>query len=478
MIVDPEGEFGNLAEHIGAATIRASEIATDGLTAAALRARHHRLPLHLDLHRSRTGHPHPKGRCVLRRTARLAARGLGAHGPGGDRWLSGEADQHLLAPHVAASARDAETRRLGVATLTDLCARGRKRGISPVIATQRLAKLAASVVSELHNVLLGLNIFDRDVARAGDLLGFGSETGGGIARAAPRRVLRPRPGAVPAADAGADRADGDAARRRHARAGGLGRRDAGRSTQPARPGRAARGAPGPTPRSPAAPACARWTASCWTSTRASAARVIAALRAITPNATTAADLARHLGARDGGDPWRARPARLRRRGRHHATRRSPHRPPVGAAAPAGLGDECGGAGMMHILPFDVVELVPCPVSPDPIPAVPRVALAESAAPRDHVPRGRLAARGHRRAPGGVPGGRGFRGDRDRLGRPCRAVRSKDRRPRAAPQQQPALDRDGRSPISPSTTARKRRARSPPASAALPPRSMPGPDCSA
>jgi len=49
MIVDPEGEFGNLAEHIGAASIRASEIATDGLTAAALRARHHRLALHLDL---------------------------------------------------------------------------------------------------------------------------------------------------------------------------------------------------------------------------------------------------------------------------------------------------------------------------------------------------------------------------------------------------------------------------------------------
>ncbi len=84
-------------------------------------------------------------------------------------------EAHLLAPHVAASARDAEMRRLGVATLTDLCARGRKRGISPVIATQRLAKLAASVVSELHNVLLGLNIFDRDVARAGDLLGFGSD---------------------------------------------------------------------------------------------------------------------------------------------------------------------------------------------------------------------------------------------------------------------------------------------------------------
>ena len=38
------------------------------------------------------------------------------------------------------------------------------------LSLQRLAKLATSVVSELHNVLLGLNIFDRDVTRAGDLL--------------------------------------------------------------------------------------------------------------------------------------------------------------------------------------------------------------------------------------------------------------------------------------------------------------------
>ena len=81
---------------------------------------------------------------------------------------------HLLAPHIAGSARDAETRRLGVATLTDLCARGRKRGIAPVIATQRLAKLSASVISELQNFLIGINVFDRDIARAADILGFGA----------------------------------------------------------------------------------------------------------------------------------------------------------------------------------------------------------------------------------------------------------------------------------------------------------------
>src|SRR5204863_3068967 len=42
IIVDPEGEFGNLAAHIGATTLKAGQIAADGLTAAALRARRHR----------------------------------------------------------------------------------------------------------------------------------------------------------------------------------------------------------------------------------------------------------------------------------------------------------------------------------------------------------------------------------------------------------------------------------------------------
>ena len=38
-IVDPEGEFENLARHIGATTIRAVELTADGLTAAATRSR-------------------------------------------------------------------------------------------------------------------------------------------------------------------------------------------------------------------------------------------------------------------------------------------------------------------------------------------------------------------------------------------------------------------------------------------------------
>ncbi len=288
MIVDPEGEFGNLAEHIGASTIKACEIATDGLTAAAMRARHHRLPLHLDL-----TDLEPDVRIT-----KAAAFFAGLLASPREDWahtvLVAIDEAHLLAPHMAASARDAETRRLGVAMLTDLAARGRKRGISPVIATQRLAKLAASVVSELHNVLLGLNIFDRDVARAADLLGFGTE------RAAVLRTLRPgefyalgpalcplpelvriaptvtrHVGATPELVASADVTPDEARSLLDLDA----LRELGRTAAASMPGRSGVRA---------------LDGFLLDQHAAAAARVVASLRAITPNATTAADMARHL----------------------------------------------------------------------------------------------------------------------------------------------------------------------------------------
>lgn len=166
MIIDPEGEFGNLAQHIGATSIRAADLTTAGLTAAAVRGRTHRIALHIDL-----TDLDPEQR-ILRASAFLS----GLISVEREHWtntvLLAIDEAHLLAPFIAGSARDAETRRIGVATLTDVCARGRKRGIAPVIATQRLAKLASSVVSELQNFLVGINVFDRDIHRAADLLGF------------------------------------------------------------------------------------------------------------------------------------------------------------------------------------------------------------------------------------------------------------------------------------------------------------------
>jgi hypothetical protein len=170
MIVDPEGEFGNLARHIGAVSLVAAELSAEGLSAAADRGRRLGIALHLDL----------SDLAPDERITKAAAFFAGLLSAPREEWtntvLVAIDEAHLLAPHVASSSRDADVRRLGVATLAELCSRGRKRGIGTIIATQRLAKLATSVTSELHNVLVGLNVFDRDIARAADLLGFSGDS--------------------------------------------------------------------------------------------------------------------------------------------------------------------------------------------------------------------------------------------------------------------------------------------------------------
>ncbi|MFZ2995192.1 ATP-binding protein [Sphingobium sp.] len=287
IIIDPEGEFANLAAHIGATTVIARDYTNDGLTAVGLRTRQHRIALHLDLTDLEPDH----------RIEKSAAFFAGLLSAPREHWgntvLVCIDEAHLLAPHMAASARDAETRRLGVATLTDMCARGRKRGIGTIVATQRLAKLASSVVSELHNHLIGLNVFDRDVARAADLLGFGSDQAALLRQLPPGEffafgpalaatpvlakidpTITPHIGRTPDLVAAAD-LDPD-------ESSSLLDLDALREVAPARAktmvmrGQRALDA---FLIDPAAPA---------------AARIIGALGQIAPNATTADDLARHL----------------------------------------------------------------------------------------------------------------------------------------------------------------------------------------
>lgn len=56
--------------------------------------------------------------------------------------------------------------------MIDLCTLGRKRGICPVFATQRLSKLHKDAAAELRNKLIGATGLDIDQRRAGDDLGF------------------------------------------------------------------------------------------------------------------------------------------------------------------------------------------------------------------------------------------------------------------------------------------------------------------
>ncbi|MBI1207479.1 MAG: DUF87 domain-containing protein [Azospirillum sp.] len=179
VIVDPEGEFENLAELIGATPIAAAETSTDGLTAMALAVRRHRLSVHLDL-----TDLSPDAR-IAKAAAFFSGLVMARREDWANTCLVAVDEAHLLAPHVAASSRDAEARRLGIAALTELCARGRKRGLGIVLATQRLAKVSASVLAELHNVLIGINMLDVDVKRAGELLGWPQD------KAAMLRDLKP-----------------------------------------------------------------------------------------------------------------------------------------------------------------------------------------------------------------------------------------------------------------------------------------------
>jgi hypothetical protein len=56
--------------------------------------------------------------------------------------------------------------------LVDLTRRGRKRGMCPVIATQRLSELSKGVASHLENKMIGLTSLELDIASAAKMLGM------------------------------------------------------------------------------------------------------------------------------------------------------------------------------------------------------------------------------------------------------------------------------------------------------------------
>lgn len=62
-----------------------------------------------------------------------------------------------------------------MASVIDLCTRGRKRGYCAVLATQRLSKLHKDAAAECNNKLIGRTGLDIDMKRAGEELGFTSK---------------------------------------------------------------------------------------------------------------------------------------------------------------------------------------------------------------------------------------------------------------------------------------------------------------
>lgn len=73
-------------------------------------------------------------------------------------------EAHLFAPEGAPTA--------SAKAVIDACSLGRKRGLVPILATQRLSKLSKDAAAELGNNLIGMTTLDVDVRRAADVLGM------------------------------------------------------------------------------------------------------------------------------------------------------------------------------------------------------------------------------------------------------------------------------------------------------------------
>lgn len=164
VVIDPEGEFRDLAERFGMLRVEGHLLDRSGVAQLARRIREHRASIVLDLSES------DREEQMVAVSEFLPAL---IEAPR-EMWspaLIVIDEAHLFAPFGGVTG-DTAMRRAAVAAVTDLMGRGRKRGLAGVLATQRLARLAKSVVSECSNFLIGLNTLDLDVRRAADTIGW------------------------------------------------------------------------------------------------------------------------------------------------------------------------------------------------------------------------------------------------------------------------------------------------------------------
>jgi len=165
IIIDPEGEFRGIADTFGHSYIDGAKLDTAALAVVGRRAREHQLSLVIDISDvDREG----------QMKAFAAVLGALIEAPR-EQWhpclvLVDEA--HLFAPFGGQVGESPAVRKASISALVDLMSRGRKRGLTGVLATQRLARLSKSVISEAHNFLIGLNTLDLDIRRAAETIGW------------------------------------------------------------------------------------------------------------------------------------------------------------------------------------------------------------------------------------------------------------------------------------------------------------------
>ncbi|UPJ55383.1 DUF87 domain-containing protein [Bradyrhizobium sp. 192] len=169
IVVDPEGDFRGLAEQLGLLHLDGARLDAAALATAAARAREHRVSLVLDLS-DLTPEDQMKALTAFL-TALIAVPR--------EHWhpcLVAIDEAHLFAPFGGFSELPL-VRRACIAAMVDLMSRGRKRGLTGILATQRLARLHKSVVSDIQNFMIGLNTLDLDIRRATETIGWDARKG-------------------------------------------------------------------------------------------------------------------------------------------------------------------------------------------------------------------------------------------------------------------------------------------------------------
>lgn len=164
VVIDPEGDFANLAQVFGHIVIDAGAQSENGMRLIASRARQTRVSVVVNLEHLDT-----------ERQMRHAGAFLnGLFDTDRQYWTPALVvvdEAQLFAPAVAGEVAD-DARKTSLEAMTNLMCRGRKRGLAGIIATQRLAKLAKNVAAEASNFLMGRTFLDIDMQRAADLLGI------------------------------------------------------------------------------------------------------------------------------------------------------------------------------------------------------------------------------------------------------------------------------------------------------------------
>jgi len=163
IIFDPEREFDSIAEKYGHQVVRASLLDPAAMAMVAQRVREHRLSVVIDL-----SDLDREGQMM----AVAAAVSALVEAPR-EQWhpaLVVIDEAHLFAPFGGAESRNVT--KAATSAVVDLMSRGRKRGLTGILATVRVARLSKSVSSEALNFLIGHNGQDRDIRRAAELIGW------------------------------------------------------------------------------------------------------------------------------------------------------------------------------------------------------------------------------------------------------------------------------------------------------------------